>query len=207
MKSVLKSILVLLCITMLLMCVSCQNEPEVTETIVLQCNGVDITESIYKMYLYEAGAAFKSEHIPEYTDEEYNALSEQEKDAYFALLDAFWGTPIDGKMPFEIVKENALNNLKGYAFYKNECKKNNVAMTEEELRSFTAQMELYYADQLDDIETLFGVTKDQYISYLAEMDVIASYVDIQASGISVTSNELEEKFDAFRRALNAFPPR
>lgn len=190
-------IFLFLCLALLLAGVSCGNEE--AESVVLQCNGVDITESIYRMYLYEAGSALKSEYIPEYTDEEYAALSQEALDAYYDLLDTFWTTEIDGKMPFEIVKENALENLKVYAFYTKECKNNNVAMTEEELRSFTSQMELYYEEYLDDIEGWFGVTKDAYISYLAEMDVFASYVDIQASGISVSENEIETKFNQYRQ--------
>lgn len=199
MKGTLKKriILWLLSLAILMAGVSCGNEE--AESVVLQCNGVDITESIYRMYLYEAGSALKSEYVPEYTDEEYAALSQEELDAYYDLLDTFWTTEIDGKMPFEIVKENALENLKVYAFYTKECENNNVAMTEEELRSFTSQMELYHEEYLDEIEGWFGVTKDEYISYLAEMDVFASYVDIQASGISVSENEIKAAFDQHRQ--------
>lgn len=192
-----QAILLLLCLTILATCVACGTTE--TEKVVLQCNGIDITESIYKMYLYEAGSALKNEYIPEYTDEEYAALSQEELDAYYHLLDHFWTTKIDGKMPFDIVKENALENLKVYAFYTKECKDNNVAMTEEEQRSFYSQMELYYEDSLDKIEGWFGVTKDQYFSYLAQQDVFASYLDIQASGISVGDDEINNKFNEYRQ--------
>lgn len=187
-------VLCLLCLAILLTGVACASEEK--EKIILQCNGIDIKESVYRMYLYEAGSNLKSEYIPEYTDEEYNALSQEEKDAYYALLDNFWTTEIDGRMPFEIVRENALESLKFYAFYAKECKNNNVAMTDEELQGFTSQMEVYYEDY--DIESLFGITKEQYISYLADMDVFASYVDIQASGIVVSDDEIEALFDKNR---------
>lgn len=190
-----RMILCLLCLAVLLTGVACNSEN--AEKVVLQCNGIDITESVYRMYLYEAGSALKEEYIPTYTDEEYDALSQEEKDAYYTLLDNFWNTEIDGKMPFEIARENALKSLKTYAFYAKECKNNNVAMTEEELQGFTSQMEVYYEDY--DIEALFGITKEQYISYLADMDVFASYVDIQASGIAVSEKEIDDLFEQNRQ--------
>lgn len=166
------------------------------EPVVLRCNGVDITESIYKMYLYSCAAEFKDMFFDEQTAEDISNMSEEEYIEYLQAKESFWETEIDGRLPEEIVKDKTLEALKTYAYYKIECKKNNIAKTEEEQQGFNSSFEIYFQDV--DTEKDFGVTKEQFISYYSEMDTFEAYLNIQASQIQVSEDEINEKFNEYR---------
>ncbi len=146
--------------------------------IMAQCYGVDIRESIYRMYVYESMQEF---------------MTTFEVDVY---TKNFWDVELDGKLPEQHIKENALNKLKLYAYYKSGCEANQIALSEAAYQNFIS----YYGDYYKDYDTVlaFGVERQFFLDYLYEMYLFQLYFSQEAEKLEVTEEELQKAFDENR---------
>lgn len=146
--------------------------------VMANCHGVEIRESTYRMYVYEAMQEFMTTfEVDEYTKN-------------------FWDVELEGKLPEEHIKENALNKLKLYAYYKSGCEANNIGLSDEAYQNFMD----YYADYYQNYDTItnFGVEKQYFLDYLYEMYQFGVYFSQEAEKLEVTEEELNAAFDENR---------
>ena len=146
--------------------------------VIAKCNGVEIRESTYRMYLYAAMQDF---------------MTTFDVDVY---TKNFWDVEIEGKLPEAHIKENALNRLKLYAYYKSGCEKNNIALSEEAYQNFIS----YYDEQYGDYDTLvaFGVERQFFLEYLYETYLFDMYFAQEAVKVEVSEEEIQALFDKNR---------
>lgn len=166
------------------------------DIVILQCNGIDITKSVYQMYLHSTASSLKDATVPSLSNEEYEALTEEAKGEYLLKREKFWELDIDGKNVFELVKEQTWDAIKTYAYFKSECQKNNIKYEEKDLQALRSIIET----NLQDVDTLdlFGIEKHLVVSYMIEMDLFDTLLQKESAGISVTADEITKKFDENR---------
>ena len=176
--------------------VSSNNEKE---EILFEVNGVKITKGTYKMALVEEAISLRYEyHISQKPLEE---MTEEEKQEYFEGLQKFWETEIDGRMPFEIVKENAIKQIKAFAYFKIGAEKADIAMSDEERQAMESIVESNLIDQeMVEIDKnnpdkiyldLFGVTRDEYMDYRATLLINEEFFLRESAKLNVTDSEIE----------------
>lgn len=146
--------------------------------IMAQCYGVDIRESTYRMYVYESMQEFM-------TTFEVNVYTEN-----------FWDVEIEGKLPEQHIKENALDKLKLYAYYKSGCAESEIALSEAAYQNFISYYDDYYQDY--DTALAFGVERQYFLDYLYEMYLFQLYFSQEAEKLEVTDAELQKAFDENR---------
>lgn len=146
--------------------------------VMAKCYGVEIRESTYRMYVYEAMHEFMDTF-------QVNVFTEN-----------FWNVEIDGKLPEEHIKENALNKLKIYAYYKSGCEERGIALSDEAYQNFIDYYTEYYQDY--DTVSAFGIEKQYFLEYLYETYLFDLYFSQEAEKVEVTEAELWEAFNKER---------
>ena len=159
-------------------------------------NGVDIRQSVYKIYLHSAAVDFRDEMISPMLNEDYDKLTTEEKKERAKKIEEVFITEVDGRKPIEIIKEDTLHRIKIYAYYAEQCKINKVDFTEEQLQGFKTVWYKQFEDY--DFEELIGVTTDQYINYLVDVSRHEVYRQGEEPKIEVPDTMIGEKFDLMR---------
>lgn len=146
--------------------------------VMARCNGVKIRENTYRIYVQQAMQEFMDTF-------EVNVYTED-----------FWNVEIDGKLPETIIKEQALEGVKFYAYYKAKCEELNVALSEEAHNNFIS----YYEDLYKDYDTVteYGVEKKYFLDYLYEVYLFQQCMAQEAEKVEVTEEELQKAFDENR---------
>lgn len=194
---------VILAVVMLFSFVGCDDNTQekgetgkqTEESVVMTIHGYDITKSVYTIMLYEAAVDLKMEAEPEQelTDEEY-------QEWFFN----FYNIEIDGKMPFDIVRENVMDDLKEYAYYMQAVQEAGMSMSEADKNDIETNVLITVADEYDpehpdDYFTYtYGVTKDQYVDYLASKSLIDTYIADMAAKETVSQESIDAYLDAYR---------
>jgi len=150
-----------------------------TDKVIMRCNGVDITESVYKMYFYQAAAKFE-------TDNKSSDMS----------LDQFWRTEINGKLPIITVRENVTSQIKVHAYESNKCANEKITVSPEEYKAKSADLEANYKDF--DSQNEIGVKLKYFIAFLIEQDNFDTLMINEMAKINVTQDEIKKYFDANR---------
>ncbi len=197
---------VILAVVMLLSFVACDDggavdggeTPKPQEnggTAVMTIHGYEISESVYTIMLYNAAVELKMEAEPEeeMTDEEY-------QEWFFN----FYNIEIDGKMPFEIARENVLDDLREYAYYMQAVQAAGLTMSEADRNDIETNVlitvgEEYDPENPDDyfIYTC-GVTKDQYVDYLVNLALIDIYINDMATKETISQDAIDTYLDTYR---------
>lgn len=174
------------------------------DTKLFKVNGVTINKSEYSMILMEEALALRNEHIAQV---DLETLSEDEQNEYFKKLDDFWNNDIDGKAPFEIVKERALDKMRSYAFYKIEAEEAELQMDDTERQGFEALIESNLQTQGVKIDSndpnaayleIFGVTRSQHMDYMVNQTIAEVYFLQESNKLSASESEIEEYFNKSR---------
>ena len=146
--------------------------------VIATCHGVEIRESTYRMYVYEAMQEFMQTF-------QVNVYTEN-----------FWDVELEGKLPEEYIKENARNKLKIYAYYKSGCAEKGIELSEEDYQNFINSCAELYHDY--DTVVAFGVEKQNFLDYLYETYLFDLYFAQEAEKVDVTQEELQTAFDKNR---------
>lgn len=146
--------------------------------VMARCNGVKIRENTYRIYVHEAMQDFM-------TTFDVNVYTED-----------FWDVEIEGKLPEEHIKEQALEGVKYYAYYKAKCEEQNIGLSEEAYQNFIS----YYEDRYKDYDTVteYGVEKKYFLEYLYEVYLFQLCMAQEAEKVEVTDEELKKAFDENR---------
>lgn len=169
--------------------------PGETGTAVMTIHGYEISQSEYTIMLYDAAVELKMEAEPEeeMTDEEY-------QEWFFN----FYNIPIDGKMPFDIARENVLVDLREYAYYMQAVKAAGLSMSEADRNDIETNVLITVGDEYDPENPddyfiyTYGITKDQYVDYLVNLALIDIYVDDMAMKEDVKVDDITAYRETYR---------
>lgn len=146
--------------------------------VIAKCNGVKIRENTYRIYVHEAMQDFMTTFdVTVYTED-------------------FWDVEIEGKLPQDHIKEQALEGVKYYAYYKAKCDEQGIALSEEAYNNFIS----YYEDRYKDYDTVteYGVEKKYFLDYLYEVYLFQLCMEQESAKLDVTDEELQKAFDENR---------
>lgn len=201
-KKILSVILAMLMLFSLAACADTENPtpsatpgPVETGTEVMTIHGYEISKSEYTIMLYNAAVELKMNAEPEQemTDEEY-------QEWFFN----FYNIAIDGKMPFDIVRENVLADLQEYAYYMQAIQQEGLTMDDADRNDIETNVlisvgEEYDPENPDDYFVYtYGVTKNEYVNYLVNLALIDRYIDNMATKETVSQEAVTAYLDAYR---------
>ena len=148
------------------------------DSIIIQCNGIDITKSVFVMRM---------------TQESLDIYDEEGEVAQAELI--------------KRAKENTLEYLKEYSYYKQQIKDNNYKLDEKESGQFKAAIleSLIGAgfpyDPSDKDKAFleqFGVTFEEYMTYKTDEELFELIRKNKLGKMEITEGEIKEYFDSNR---------
>lgn len=166
-----------------------------SDAVVMTIHGYDITKSVYTIMLYNAAVELKMNAEPE------EDLTGEEYDAWFFN---FYNIEIDGKMPFDIVRENVLDDLKEYAYYMQAVEAAGLSMSDADKNDIETNLLISAGDDYDAANPddyfvyTYGVTKDQYVEYMASQSLIDSYIRTEAAKERVSPEDVSAYLENYR---------
>ena len=148
-----------------------------TDKVVMECNGVKIRDSVYKMYIYSCAQEF---------NDAYNKENSSD----------FWETKIGGELPIYYIKEKVKSKIQIYSHKVIECEKSNIEFGQDEYNYIYRS----YQDELIDYDTdsLVGVPLKHYISFMIQLEKFDILRDRKYPNIDVSSKEIEDYFNENR---------
>lgn len=165
------------------------------ESVVMTIHGYDISKSVYTIMLYDAAVELKMNAEPE------EDMTDEEFDEWFFN---FYNIELDGRMPFDIVRETVMEDLKEYAYYMQAVQAAGLSMSEADKNDIETNLliaagEDYDPENPDDyfIYT-YGVTKDQYVEYMASQVLKETYIKNEAAKETVSQDAINEYMDTYR---------
>jgi len=167
------------------------------EVIVARSNGINVSEDYVKILMMESAIAFKEAHYPNVSDEDYKNMTDEEKAVYWGIIDNFWETPVNGKMPLDILKEETLIRIKVHAYFKIACREKNFSMSELQIQGINADLEARFKEV--DILKLVGVEKKKYFEFMQDNETFGKYSEIEATKFAVDETEIKEYFEGNRK--------
>ena len=164
---------------------------------VMTIHGYEISKGEYTIMLYDAAVELKR-------NEEEKLNQEMTDEEYEEWFFNFYNIAIDGKMPFDIVRENVLVDLKEYAYYMQAIKRAGLTMDDADRNDIETNVlisvgEEYDPENPDDYFVYtYGVTKNEYVDYLVNLALIDSYIDTLAAKETVKQEDIDAYLDSYR---------
>lgn len=165
------------------------------ESVVMTINGYEIPKSVYTIMLYDAAVELKMNAEPE------ENMSDEDFDAWFFN---FYSIEIDGRMPFDIVRETVIEDLKEYAYYMQAVQAAGLSMSEADKNDIETNLLIAAGDDYDSEHPddyfiyTYGVTKDQYVEYMASQSLIDTYISNEAAKETVSQDAINSYMETYR---------
>ena len=160
------------------------------DEIIMTVNGYSIRESIYKIMLYDAAISLQQENEPDenLSDEEYSEW----------LLNFFFNE-LNGRMPFNIARDNVIDDIKKYVYLMQEVERTGIKLDDGERADMETGIIISLGDEYNPENPdeyflyKYEVTKQQYMDYIFSLELIDRYIEEQ----SVKQEISEEKIDEY----------
>ena len=156
-------------------------------SVIMKINGFGITNSIYKIMLYNKAGEIKEENEPEegqdYDEWEYEFFRKEST--------------------FKFVREHVIDDLKKYAYLQQCVKENNISMDSADVVDFEQGIiesiyDEYNEEDPDEYFLLkYGVTKREYLDYEISIKLNKMYMESQYVKQDVSESLLEEYKDLY----------
>lgn len=176
-----------------------QNDPKETDSgpngetpaqdlVIMNIDGFEVKESIYKIMMYEEAIALQKDSEPEGLDD----------DAYETWLVEFFKTEIDGRMPFDIVREGTLHTARVYAYLMKSAKAAGIQTEDADRYDIEADTLMSIGDDYDSanpdeyFQYKYGVTKKQFMDYVVSLSEIQRFKEQDALKQNVSAEKIEE---------------
>jgi len=158
------------------------------ETVLLRVNNFNVSAGIFKMYVWQSAAQLREEVFGE--DEE----------EYLDQRLEFWATPIDGRLPVDIVKDMALEKVQLHSFFLEQVRRNNMVMRGTDLQMFTSIVESDLSRSGIDTMELFSVSREDYIDFFVYIETFDRLVVLETARQNITEEVYRNRAEGVVRA-------